>query len=459
FPLGAQVNEGKLVLDGTLDGSSLTVADGATFDQTAAGVISGQDLLLRFGFGSSYLRGTNTFTGRVRVDMRGGAGQKGEYALHLYGHKPLGDATDVELLGFGDSYDTCACLTLYPSTLVENVTYVVPQGGSNYRTYLRKQNVSGDSRPGCWHGDVRFETGSQCYIQCHGGVFELGRPGGENVIAGPGGFAFRGDGTIKAYSRIDIAGTIGRDDKGTVILYAQGNKYRNSNGVEGYYQLGVADGWCTNATLTLGKNNKTGMCGFNLDGFDQTLPGLNEANTSYACSTSQRRVWTPDDKPATLTIANDAADCAFGSSYGFSYIQGPLTLVKTGEKTFTLNGTNAFMGVTRVEAGVLRAAVPGALGGTTNVVVTGGTLRLGATAALNPAADLRIPVGSTGRIELDAGVEQVVQYLYLANDATPRAAGTYGSSQSAANNKDDAHFSGTGVLVVRRGGGTLLLIR
>ena len=57
-----------------------------------------------------------------------------------------------------------------------------------------------------------------------------------------------------------------------------------------------------------------------------------------------------------------------------------------------------------------------------------------------------VEISETGKVELPAGVNQ--RCGSLAIDGVAKPSGTYGSSASAAQVKDDAHFAGSGVLVV-----------
>jgi autotransporter-associated beta strand protein len=62
------VNAGILGLTGTLSGSSVTVANGAVFNESATGVITGSGVTFTHGsFGTSTLAGPNTFTGAITV--------------------------------------------------------------------------------------------------------------------------------------------------------------------------------------------------------------------------------------------------------------------------------------------------------------------------------------------------------------------------------------------------------
>ena len=458
YEMPTEVKEGKLLLKGSVQDTSFDVAHNAILDQSAESVIAGDAVTLTFGYGNHHLRGQNTFRGTVNYVTTGGHTGTGDVSLNLWGTRPLGYASAVTVTGYASDYNTCTFLALRKDTVVEDVRLVFGTAPGNYRAFLFKAN---DGGAGSWYGDIETQpvaTKAQQYLRSDGGTLVVGRPNGTNVITGLTGFSFRGGGTIHVHSRIDTPSGLGRDDGGVAVLFCPSNSFGDTTFVRGTIQLGVANGWCTNALMSLGKGSASGHSAFNLDGFDQTLCGLREVQTSYAGPNNTRTVSTPADKPATLTL-DQRSDSVWGSSYGHSYIRGPLSLVKKGAKTFTLDGTNAFTGTTTIEAGLLKASVAGALGGTTNVVMKGGTLQLGATKALNEAADVHFAVGSTGKIQLDEGVQQAVQYLVYDELSSPRTAGTYGSSQSAAANKDDTRFTGTGVLVVRRGGGFAFFIR
>jgi len=62
-------------------------------------------------------------------------------------------------------------------------------------------------------------------------------------------------------------------------------------------------------------------------------------------------------------------------------------------------------------------------------------------------------------MKLAAGVNETVGYLYYG--ATSKRVGTYGSTSSGALYKDDAHFSGGGMLTVLHDNvpGTIISIR
>ena len=138
-----------------------------------------------------------------------------------------------------------------------------------------------------------------------------------------------------------------------------------------------------------------------------------------------------------------------------------LGLTKVGAGEQTLAGTNSYGGDTTVSNGVLIASAAGSLGNSTNVTVcgdAGGALALMNDTAIANNAVLHITSGS-GKVNVAAGVNATVRALYI--DGVLQFQGTWGSSTSPANMRDDAHFSGEGMITVSEGSivGTIILIR
>jgi autotransporter-associated beta strand protein len=144
-------------------------------------------------------------------------------------------------------------------------------------------------------------------------------------------------------------------------------------------------------------------------------------------------------------------------------IMGSLNLVKAGaaDSTLTLRGANAVAGAVFVRGGTLAVDETGTLGAPVGgVTVESGTLLLQNSAALADSTTVRLPETGDGgaKIQLAAGVEERVGWLFYGE--TMRRAGTYGSTASPAQVKDDARFAGTGVLrVLHDNAGTVITLK
>lgn len=103
-------------------------------------------------------------------------------------------------------------------------------------------------------------------------------------------------------------------------------------------------------------------------------------------------------------------------------ISGSGSLIKSGTGTLTLSGTNTHTGTNTVTSGTLAASTAGAIGGT----------------------DLHIAAGA--RVSLNFTGQACVPHLLI--NGVAQAEGTYGSTSSPASHKNDAFFSGTGVILV-----------
>jgi autotransporter-associated beta strand protein len=111
---------------------------------------------------------------------------------------------------------------------------------------------------------------------------------------------------------------------------------------------------------------------------------------------------------------------------GDSATDGGLT--KLGAGTLTLTATNTYSGPTAVRGGTLRLADGGGLNTNTVLTIRGGT------------------------VSIDAGRTQVVKRLYLGG--VGMRAGTWGSTASAAQYRNDVCFAGSGIVAVTEEGRT-----
>lgn len=150
-------------------------------------------------------------------------------------------------------------------------------------------------------------------------------------------------------------------------------------------------------------------------------------------------------------------------------ITGSNGLVKAGLGTLALAAANTYTGQTTVSASTLivgDGAVGGQLGQGDVVVAHGARLLINAvsTNAIWDSAALRLAQTRAfcGKVELAAGVNETVRFLYLGGLGMP--SGTYGATGSGLANGRDDFFSGTGVLTVTgnastRGRGTVISVR
>ena len=459
------IEAGRYVLNGTLEGTSITVAHQASLDQRASGVIAGDDLAIKLGYGDHYLRGTNTFTGTVRFDTRNHGLEFADTAnvyLYLSGSNALGNASSVSMYGYSGENNHFPNLELVGETFIKGKTLVIGHT-PGWRAYIYKANSALNSG---WHGDIVGEAGDgtgssfqiMTWASLSAGGLEIGTPGGTNEMRGKvSGCSFRGSGYIHCHSRIAFDGGLNpnRNDTGTVVLYATNSTYTGFYIGQGTVQLGATNAIPTTAVVNLGKNSDdNSFAKLDLDGFDQTIAGFYETSTnqvSHKCY-----VTTPNNKPAVLTV-NGSTARAWGSSH--SWIQGPITLVKAGSHNFTLNGANTYTGATLMQAGTLTLNSAKALGGTTNLVFTGGTIVANASGALNANGTLTVPDPSQGTLSLADDTTQTVEWLIVNDIPMPSGRYTQAGAGTDARLAFLARGTGGGTLLVRKGSGTVIVLK
>ncbi len=140
-------------------------------------------------------------------------------------------------------------------------------------------------------------------------------------------------------------------------------------------------------------------------------------------------------------------------------------LTKGGTGTLVLTGINTITGDTHVSGGTLQvgdANFSSRIGSGDVRVHTGATLRIMATnAAVDLIGDNKIVYLDAfglfnGKMDLGAGIMETVGGLYLGG--VLQAAGTWGSTASAAQFQNDVYFSGTGILNVVPEPASMLLL-
>ncbi len=156
-----------------------------------------------------------------------------------------------------------------------------------------------------------------------------------------------------------------------------------------------------------------------LNGFSDSFGALSTSN-----GTEPGGVVTNGDAgtTSTLTLLGAGADATFPGT-----VSGNMNIVKNGAFVQTFSGTASYTGDT---------------------TINDGTLELSATSDLADTSTVSID-GATSILKLADGVTDTVNALWL--DGTQVEAGTYGATGSGADNIDDVHFTGTGVLDVTTG--------
>jgi len=221
---------------------------------------------------------------------------------------------------------------------------------------------------------------------------------------------------------------------GTVALGAAGNVFGTLEIAGGTVRMDAAGALPAATVLAIGSSFSTSGT-LDLNGCDQTVSQLKRG-----ISTAGERIVT-SVAPATLTIDGGTTTPYDGA------LTGALSLRKAGSQGLTLSGAgNTYSGSTTVIAGSLVVGATATLGLSPVVDVQGGTLRLQNADAIADSATLRV-AGGTGKVRVDSGAE-IVGRLYLAG--VRQGPGTYGSSASAADYRDNTFFdsAGLGVIVV-----------
>jgi fibronectin-binding autotransporter adhesin len=172
-------------------------------------------------------------------------------------------------------------------------------------------------------------------------------------------------GTINAPgSNFDLNGSA------DVTISSTGNDYGGTTGILSVGSLILGANGALDAASRL---DITGAGGLRLNGFSQSLQGLNSGSTGAAASITN----TSATADSVLTLTPSA-------TFGFTgrLADGgsrTLSLVMNGSGTQTLSGTGTYTGGTQIQAGELRlgsSAAIGASGSTGSLTVDGGRLNL-----------------------------------------------------------------------------------
>ena len=111
------------------------------------------------------------------------------------------------------------------------------------------------------------------------------------------------------------------------------------------------------------------------------------------------------------------------------------------------------------QGGAVTVAAGAKVTGDGGIEIKGGTLVLEHSQALGKKTDVRFVKmnNAYGKVQLNADVNQMVHDLYV--DGVKQPYGTYGSTSSSAQYKDDTRFAGSGVLNVVGTPGLAIILR
>ena len=392
------------------------------------------------------LSGSNTYSGVTTV----GVGGVSNTVLVVNNNLALGSTaagTTVNWGGVAANSENRVVLT-NGVTITDETLTLVTSGTS--RTGLHCTHATGTNT---WDGNIVLSGNGQAYLNCDftGGTLLIGGSSADTITGTAGSLSIRGNGTVVQNSRVNIGSTsLGRNDLGTWIINTASNTWGATAITFGTLRLGISDALPVTTTLTIGKGDSVGDAIFDLNGFNQTIAGLGEAHFFGA---GAQKITSA--AAATLTLNNTAVN-----TYGISnsVIQGAVSLVKTGSGTLVLTGTNTTSGSFTVSNGTLIVSGTGTLGvNSTKITVAAGTLTLSNSVSIADSATVRIANGGGAKVNVAAGVNETVGYLYYGDKQKP--AGTY-SAAGGVDFTDTDHFAGSGTLTVRHGnGGTLIGLR
>ena len=176
---------------------------------------------------------------------------------------------------------------------------------------------------------------------------------------------------------------------------------------------------------------------------------------------------TPASARGTSTISSaDPGTLSFrqktNRTNDYVRVTGNVSLVKGGDASFTFNTNITATGTLTVTGGVFALTAKTTWANCTNVTVCGegAVFELNADSPIDTKAGVRLANG--GKMALNGAIEVAAGVVWFEDEEEVSAErGTYGSSASNAQFKDDVHFTGTGVLRVTRskGHGAMLLVR
>ena len=190
------------------------------------------------------------------------------------------------------------------------------------------------------------------------------------------------------------------------------------------------------------------------NGTTQTWPCLRAETAGGVANYAVIR--TAADKPARFVITGDGTL----SSTNTSDIIGPVTIVKSGAKSFhTLMRHVQMTGNLEISGGLFDIAANSSYTNVPNVLLSGtATFALNANNQLSRNVVLKVK--DSAKVSLADGVRQTVRELWIGDAVKPVKSGVYGGSDCTIEGVDKtyaAYFEGTGCVYVKRLSTSLVL--
>ena len=289
-----------------------------------------------------------------------------------------------------------------------------------------------------WSGAVSLATLARVRVLSGGSFALTGGVTGPNIYLSPEAESLL---SISGLPLTVGAGKVYAHGQGVVAFGAAGNIWNTLEIGGATIRTDVPNAFPPNAILSMGTATSLDAT-IDLNGNDQTVSQLKRGIV-----TAGNRLVT-SETPATLTVNYTTLSPTI---YYDGQLGGSLSLTKCGAGHLQLLGTNnTFSGTVTVSNGTLTVGAVSSLGFCTNVVVAGGLLKLPTVSVINDQATLSIADGA--KVSLSAGLLETVRELVI--NGGRKWKGTWGATGSGAENIDDSHFTGTGMINVPTGNST-----